>query len=78
MQKSKVAGAGHGLPSLPLMMITIHFAQLWNGADELINTISHKETVPVGKMELPELSVSVPCAAFMSRDPNCMIKNDKC
>lgn len=59
------------------MMITIHFAQLWNRADELINTISHKETVPVGKMELRELSVSVPCAVFVSRDPNCMIKNDK-
>ena len=60
------------------MTVTAHLALLWEGAGELINTISHKETVPVGKMELHELSVFVPCAVLLSGDPNCMIKNDKC
>lgn len=52
--------------SLPPVTITAHLAPPWNGAGELINTISHKVAVPVGKMELCELSVFVPCAVVLS------------
>lgn len=49
---------------LPPVAITARSALLWNRAGQLINAISHKEMVPVGKMDLGELSVFVPCAVL--------------
>lgn len=74
MQSSQ--GAGHSIPS-PSGGNHGTLGSAVELAGQLINTITHQEMVPVGRRDLGELPVFVPCTV-LCHTLTAMIKNDKC